>query len=145
MTGATQEKRVPVDILSLPPSINEISRIHSCLTGKDGLFMDKETLLLLTRQEVAGILGIPIDRGGDVGQSILGDLITREQLRWWSNLPGDYKGEGISLLSVFEYAMTREPKDRQTEDGQKKVLEIIILQVPNWRDRLRDHSLRIAL
>ena len=84
---------------------------------------------------------------GDAGDSILRDLITREEIREWSNLPEMYrskkgKKEGISLLSVFEYMVKRNGgivespgKFSLDEDQvalQKNVLRRILAQLPEF-------------
>ncbi len=124
----------------------KITRIHDLLTANKGLFADRELMFLLKRTEASRILGVPIKRN-DVGDSILGDLITREEIREWSNLPEIYKPkegkkEGISLLSVFEYMVKRNggivespgkfSLDKDQVALQKNVLRRILAQVPEF-------------
>lgn len=130
------------------PSNSEVTRIHNLLTADKGFFIDRERIILLTRPEASRILGVPIQRN-DVGDQALGDLITREQVREWSNLPDKYKTFGdrrISLLSVFEYILSRDggivgspgkfPLDRNQVALQKDVLSRILTQVPDWQRRI---------
>lgn len=137
------------------PSNSEVTRVHNLLTGDKGFFIDRETIILLTRREASCILRVPIERSG-VGDLILGDLITREEIRGWSNLPETYKPkegkrEGISLLSVFEYMLRRDggivessgkfPLDRNQAALQKDVLRRILAQVPDWQTRVASYEM----
>lgn len=132
------------------PSDSEVTRIHSLLIADTGFFVDRELIFLLSRPEVSTILGIPMQRN-DVGDSILGDLITREEIREWSNLPEMHKSpngriEGISLLSVFEYMVKHDggivkspgefPSDGNQVALQKDVLGRILAQVSDWKTRV---------
>ena len=134
------------------PSDSEVMGIHSLLTANKNFFIDRELILLLTRPEVSRILGVPIERK-DVGDSILGDLITREEIREWSNLPNGYKiigDRGISLMSIFEYMIKRDggiiespgkfPLDRNQIALQKDVLSRILAQVPDWQTRVASYE-----
>lgn len=131
------------------PSNSEVTRVHNLLTGDKGFFIDRETIILLMRREASCILRVPIERS-DVGDLILGDLITREEIREWGNLPETYKPkegnrERISLLSVFEYMLRRDggivespgkfPLDSNQVALQKDVLSRILAQVPDWETR----------
>lgn len=77
----------------------------------------------------------------------LTDLITREEIREWSNVPEEYKpaflpiyGHGISLMSVFEYVLRRDggivmghgkfSSEGNQVDLQKDVLSRVLAQVP---------------
>lgn len=131
-----------------PSPINntEVTKVHDLLTIDKGLFADRELMFLLTRIEASRILGVSMERS-DAGDSILGDLITREEIREWSNLPEIYKSkggkkEGISLLSVFEYMVKRNggivespgkfPLDENQVSLQKDVLRKVLAQVPGF-------------
>lgn len=140
----------PFAALKNPPDSAEVTKIHGLLTTNKGSFADRELMFFLTRPEASRILGIPMRRS-DVGDSILGDLIAREQIREWSNLPEIYKPkegkrEGISLLSVFEYIIKRDGRiiesvgkpslDKNQVALQKDVLSRILAQVPDWQTRV---------
>lgn len=136
------------------PSDSEIIGIHSLLTANKDFFIDRELILLLTRPEVSRILGVSIERK-DVGDSILGDLIRREEVREWNKLPEMYKpkegkrGE-ISLMSIFEYMIKRDggiiespgkfPLDGNQIALQKDVLSRILAQVPDWQTRVASYE-----
>ena len=134
------------------PSDSEVIGIHSLLTANKDFFIDRELILLLTHPEVSRILGVSIERK-DVGDSILGDLITREEIRECSKLPDRYKTFGdrrISLLSVFEYMIKRDGGtvkspgkfllDRNQIALQKDVLSRILAQVPDWQTRVASYE-----
>ena len=134
------------------PVSSDITRIHNLLTVDKGFFIDRELSILLSRSEAFRILGIPMERG-DVGRSTLGDLITREEIREWSNLPNGYKiigDRGISLMSIFEYMIKRDggiiespgkfPLDRNQIALQKDVLSRILAQVPDWQTRVASYE-----
>ena len=134
------------------PSDSEVIGIHSLLTANKDFFIDRELILLLTHPEVSRILGVSIERK-DVGDSILGDLITREEIRECRNLPDRYKtfgDRGISLMSIFEYMIKRDggiiespgkfPLDRNQIALQKDVLSRILAQVPDWQTRVASYE-----
>lgn len=132
------------------PSAGEVAKMLNLLTVNKGFFVDRELVILLTPIEASRILGIHIERS-DIGDSTLRDLVTREEIRRWSNLPKmciPKKGqkEGISLLSVLEY-MTRHSGGLVGNSGefssdsnqvalQKDVLGRILAQVPDWKARI---------
>lgn len=132
------------------PSDSEVTGIHNLLTANKGFFIDRELILLLMHPEASRILGVPMQRS-DVGDSILGDLITREEIRECRNFPEMYhlmnaKRTGISLLSVFEHMIEHDggivenpgkfPLDRDQVALQKDVLRRILAQVPDWQKRV---------
>lgn len=129
------------------PSDSEVTRAHSLLTSKEGFFIDRELTVMLSRGEAASILRTYLERS-DTDNSTLGDLITREEIRQWSNLPDENRiidSRCISLMSVFEYMLKRDggivespgkfPLDGNQVALQKDVLRRILAQVPDWQTR----------
>lgn len=145
------QERPTLKEIQIPPTDSEISALHSLLHSNRGFFIDKETLLFLTRKETSAILHKPTSTNNS-NTSILGDLITREQIREWGNLPTGYSAQQIgkdkpciSLLSIVEYMS--KVKARENPDSKiKKEIEIgvfkeILPQISNWRERIRLKSI----
>lgn len=133
------------------PSDNDVTRIHNLLTENKGFFIDKELVIMLSRLEVDDILSDYMKRDG-VDKSTVGDLIAREEIRVWGNLPNKYKIIGdrkISLMSIFEYILKRDegivespgkfPSDKNQVALQKDVLSRILVQVPDWQKRIASY------
>lgn len=142
-------------VLKDAPGDSDITKIHNLLMVNEGFFIDRELMVLLSRPEVSQILEIPMQRR-DIGDSTLGDLIRREEIREWTNLPemlrsAKVEGDGISLLSVVEYVLKKDkgivngpgefPSDGNQVALQKDVLRRILSQVPDWKTRVNAYLL----
>lgn len=148
------EKREPL------PSRNEALLIRNCLSDdKNRFFIDRETLLLVTRTEASVILGIQKMRM-DISETSISDLVSREQLREWNNLPEGYKiaksNKGkISFLSVVEYLINKNggftkdggglPNNKYQTDFQISVIQEVLGKVPGWRKRLREPYFSVSI